>query len=244
MSNLRIAMFLVGILLPALAFSIGPYKVGDQLTVHAGSGLILRASASPTGTKVATLNYGTVVTVLADKQPKMPHRVVFFKGYTVKGYWVKVRAERNQEGYVFDGFLSAYQTPSMLPNGDDPNDPEGTMSLQERYILLHSTKKGAAIDLEKFETTYQHYKQLYATGDAVEVFTGEGGSEYVIRFHKGVTLEEGYLIGKSLWMEMSDTVFTSTYAKGGVVLSSTDGMFEVEVRPKIGITEVFMRHAD
>jgi hypothetical protein len=244
MNRLHTFMCLWGILLPTLAFSIGPYKVGDHLTVHAGSGLVLRASASPTGAKVATLDYGTVVTVLADKQPKMTHSVVFFKGYTVKGYWVRVRAERNQEGYVFDGFLSAYQTPSMLPNGDDPNDPEGTLSIQERYILLHSTKKGAPVDLEKIETTYQHYKQLFVNGDAVEVDNGEGGSEYVIRFHKGVTLEEGYLIGKSLWMEMSDVTFTSTYAKGGVVLSSTDGLFEVEVRAKIGITEVFMRHAD
>ena len=236
--------FFSAILLPFFVYSVGPYKAGDQLTVHAVSGLVLRETASPSGKKIRTLEYGTTVTVLADGLKKTPHSVELTKGYSIKGYWVKVRSGEGKEGFVFDGYLSRYKIPASLPNDLDPNDPEGIMTLPERYLVLNSPRKGGKVDLQKYETTYQHFKQAYANGDEVEVNTGEGGSEYSIRFHKPVTVEEAYLIGKELWFGMSDMNAKTSLRKGNLVLNSEDGLMEAEVVLKDGFVYLFLRRAD
>ncbi|MFZ4427087.1 MAG: SH3 domain-containing protein [Saprospiraceae bacterium] len=245
MQTLRICLILtLAISLPLLAYSIGAYKAGDKLNVHAASGLVLRETASPTGKKITTLSYGIQVTVLADALRKTPFSVEVIKGYSIKGFWVKVRTARGQEGFVFDGYLSRYKIPASLPNGDDPNDPEGMMSIQERYLIAHAAHKGPKVELEKYETTYHHFKQLYANGDEVEVNAGEGGSEYIIRFNKSVTMEEAYLIGKEMWFGMTEMKFSTALRQGNLVMNSEDGMYEVEVAVKNGIAHLFMRRAD
>lgn len=240
--HLLIALF--SIFLPLMTYSIGPYKAGEKLNVHASSGLVLRETASPTGKKITTLSYGTTVTVLADALRKTPFSVEVVKGYSIKGFWVKVRTSAGQTGFVFDGYLSRYKVPTSLPNGDDPNDPEGIMSIQERYLIAHASRKGPKIELEKNENTYQHFKQLYSNGDEVEVYSGEGGSEYTIRFNKTVTMEEAYLIGKEMWFGIMDTKFSTAFRQGSLVMSSEDELFEIEVVMKNGAAHVFMRHAD
>ena len=245
MQTLRICLILtLAISLPLFSYSIGAYKAGDKLIVHAYSGLVLRETASPAGKKITTLSYGTQITVLADALRKTPFSVEVVKGYSIKGFWVKVRTARGQEGFVFDGYLSRYKTPSSLPNGDDPNDPEGMMSIQERYLIAHAARKGPKVELEKYETTYQHFKQLYANGDEVEVDAGEGGSEYIIRFNKSVTMEEAYLIGKEMWFGMMDTKYSTVFRQGNLVLTSEDEMYEIEIAMKNGFAHLFMRRAD
>lgn len=245
MPNARLHLIvLLHIFLPLMTYSIGPYKAGDKLNVHAVSGLVLRETASPNGKKIATLSYGAQITVLPDALRKTAFSVEVVKGFSIKGYWVKVRAASGQTGFVFDGYLSRYKMPSSLPNGDDPNDPEGIMSIQERYLVAHATRKGPKVELEKYETTYQHFKQLYANGDEVEVNAGEGGSEYIIRFNKSVTMEEAYLIGKEMWFGMIDTKYNTVFRQGSLILKSEDEMYEVEVVMKNGVAHLFMRHAD
>ena len=245
MQNARLSLLaLLCIFLPLIAYSIGPYKAGDRLNIHAASGLVLRETASPNGKKIATLSYGTQITVLADAMRKTPFSVEVVKGFSIKGYWVKVRTTSGQIGFVFDGYLSRYKIPASLPNGDDPNDPEGIMSIQERYLIAHTSRKGPKIELEKYETTYQHFKQLHSNGDEVEVHAAEGGSEYIIRFNKAVTLEEAYLIGKEMWFGMMDTKFSTVFRQGSLILTSEDEMYEIEVAMKNGIAHLFMRHAD
>jgi hypothetical protein len=237
-------IFLMATALPYSSYSIGAYKAGDKLNVHAASGLVLRDTPSPTGKKLITLSYGTQITVLAEGFRKTPFSVEVVKGFTIKGFWVKVRTAKGQEGFVFDGYLSKYKTPASLPNGDDPKDPGGMMSIQERYLIHHSAPKGPKVELERYETTYQHFKQSYANGDEVEVNAGEGGSEYTIRFNKGVTIEEAYLIGKEMWFGMMDMKSTASMRQGGLILNSEDGMHEIEVVSRGGIIHLFMRRAD
>jgi hypothetical protein len=227
---------------PLLA--VGPYAVGDKLTVLAESGLILRQTAAPTGTKIKTLDYGTLVTILADNFKKVPYSVAFFSGFTVKGFWVKVRTPEGQEGFVFDGYLSKYKTPGSLPNGDDPNAADNDAgTIQERYLMMHSARKGKRIDLPKGPGRYEQYRVVMVNGDELEVNTGEGGSSYTIRFHKGVTMEEAYLIGKSLWLEDVEKIKTSI-SKGVVTMLSDDEMYSVDIENKGGFVYLTMQHAD
>lgn len=235
---LLIALFLL--LAPTLAFSIGTYVAGDKLTVHAESGLILRETAAPTGKKLATLTYGSLVTVQAEGLRKTPHTVTPFTGFTIKGYWVKVRTADGKLGFVFDGFLSKYKTPGSLPNDDDDAE-SGT--IQERYLKMHSPRKGPKVDLPKGDSRYDHYKVAYANGAEVEADMGEGGSQYIIRFNKEVTVEEAYLIGKSLWLEDAEKIKT-TISKGVISMLSGDELWAVEVYSKAGITHLVMQHAD
>ena len=240
------SFFLLFILLglPSLAFSIGTYAVGDKLTVHASSGLILRETAAPTGTKIMTVDYGSLLTVQAEGLKKTPHAVTVFPGFTIKGFWVKVKTTTGKVGFVFDGYLSKYKTPSSLPNGDDPNANDADAhTIQERYLQMHSPRKGARVDLPKGETRYDRYKVAYANGAEVEVDMGEGGSAYTVRFNKGMTIEEAYLIGKAMWMEDAENI-KSTISKGVISLLSGDELWAMEVSVKAGIVHLVMQHAD
>lgn len=245
--HMKNTLYLIALLLllsPTLAFSIGAYIAGDKLTVHAESGLILRETAAPAGKKIVTLEYGTLVTVQAEGLRKTPHTVTPFTGFTIKGYWVKVRTPDGKFGFVFDGFLSKYKTPGSLPNGDVPNaDDADAGTIQERYLQMYSPRKGPKMDLPKGETRYDHYKVAYANGAEVEVNTGEGGSEYIIRFNKGVTMEEAYLIGRFLWMEQAENIKTSI-SKGVISMLSGDELWATEVYVKAGIVHLVMQHAD
>lgn len=240
MKNVLYLKILLLLLAPTLAFSIGTYAVGDKLTVHAESGLILRETASPTGKKIITLEYGTLVTVQAEGFRKTAHTVTPFAGFTIKGYWVKVRTPEGKLGFVFDGFLSKYKTPGSLPNDDDDAE-SGT--IQERYLKMHSPRKGPKVELPKGESRYDHYKVAYANGAEIEANMGEGGSEYIIRFNKETTIEEAYLIGKALWMDQAENV-KSSISKGVISMLSGDELWAAEVYVKAGIVHLVMQHAD
>lgn len=243
MKNNALFFLLLLILLPSFAFSIGTYATGDQLTVHAASGLILRETAAPTGTKIMTVEYGSLVTVQAEGLKKTAHSVTVFPGFTIKGFWVKVKTANGKIGFVFDGYLSKYKTPGSLPNGDDPNaDDADAGTIQERYLQMHSPRK-AKVDLPKGETRYDRYKVTYTNGAEVEADMGEGGSSYIIRFNPGMTIEEAYLIGKAMWMEDEENV-KSTINKGVITLESGDEMSAMHVSIKAGIVTLVMQHAD
>lgn len=243
MATFRLFLFALILTLPITAGAIGNYKAGDLLYVYAGNGLVLRQTAAPTGQKIATLPFGSVVTVLAERLRQVPMSVTEFQGFAIKGYWVKVRTRNGKEGFVFDGYLSQYPLPGLLPNDNDPNDPEGTMSLPERYLMLHANMIGARKDLELYENSYFHYLQKYDNGDEVQALAGEGGSSYVIRFHQGITQEEAYLIGRELWFGMGPS-YRSSIVKGVITLLSEDELTQVEVRVVNGRTELKMSYAD
>lgn len=198
MKKLFSAFLLVAFLFPAAGFSITNYSIGDQLNVLASSGLVLRETANPKGTKIGTIVLGETVTVLKDNFRKVPHSVLEFKNFNIRGYWVKVRTAGGLEGYVFDGYLSHYKAPGTFTIADDSG--LDTLSMIEQYLAVHSPVNGPRINLPK-GGRYDHYKQVFKNSAVVEASSGEGGAWYKISFNKGTSLEEGYLIGRLLWLE-------------------------------------------
>ena len=230
------ALFLL-LFTQALAHGIGVYNPGDELFIHAGSGLVLRKTADAKGAKLQTLSYGDAVKVLKTDFKKKPHAVEEFKGFSIKGFWVKVSTADGKEGYVFDGYLSKYR-----PMVKVIDDTDSGYSLAEFYLLGNTEKKGEKVDLPKSETRYERYKQLYKNGAEVEIDNGEGGSAQKITFQKGITVEEAYLIGKALWMK--DIKANGRFAKGMLTLTSEDELNQIEVSSRAGITVLNMQHAD
>jgi hypothetical protein len=232
-----LSLLLGTLLLPTLGSSIGLYYPGDQLHVLAPSGLILRKTPDPQGERVATLALGDVLTAQKENFKKKPHVVEEFKGFKIKGFWVKVRTASGQEGYVFDGYLSKLPAPNAVGE-----DPDGASALVELYLLNHTQKKGKRIDLPKAETRYERYRQLFKNGSEAEVDSGEGGSMQQIKFAQGITLEEGYLIGKSLWLK--DMKVKPSISKGKITVNSDDELFQIKVENRGSIIVLSMAHAD
>ncbi len=224
--------------LPVFAFAITGYNAGDPLKVLAQSGLVLREKPDPAGAKILTISYGDTVTVLKEGLRKTKNTVVVFKGYSINGFWVKVRTADNKEGWVFDGYLSRYTAPIQQEYAGETGD----YSMLELYIMETTKPKGKRIDLPKVESRYTRYKQLFANGTEVMVDEGDGGAAYTVTFNKGTTIEEAYLIGKAYWMK--DVAVKSTIAKGVITVTSEDEMMQFEVENKVGVVVLTMSVAD
>ena len=227
------------LLLPALSFAIGPYKVGDKLINHAQSGLVLRKTASQDGKRIAAVEYGDALTVLKNNEPKKAHQVEEFAGYKIKGFWVKVKTKDGQEGFVFDGYLSTYHVPGKVINDQIGEEASSTAEI---YLLGKTSKKGARINIPKVGVQYEHYRQLFKNGAAVEFTGGEGGSAQVISFEKNVTLEEAYLIGKGLWLK--GMKLKPSIKKNKITVDSDDELWQITVENKAGYVVLTMGHAD
>jgi hypothetical protein len=224
-------------LLPAAGFCLTNYTIGDQLYVLAPSGLVLREKASAQGNKITTVALGETVTVLKENFRKVPHSVLEFKGYNIRGFWVKVRTADGQEGYVFDGYLSRYQAPGhlRLKEGQD------TLMPVIQYMAAHSDFRGPRVQLAKTPNRYERYKQVFKNKAEVEVNIGEGGSAFKITFNKGTSLEEAYLIGRLLWLQ--GTV-KSKIDRGVITLTNEDETQQVLVMNKAGLIIVTLSIAD
>lgn len=179
-------------------FSITTYSVGDQLNVLAQRGLVLREAANPQGKKIGTIVLGETLTVLPENFKKVSHSVVEFKGYNIKGFWVKVKTTGGLEGYVFDGYLSHYKAPGTFTV--EEGGGLDTLSMIEQYMAIHTELRGPRVNLPK-GNRYDHYKQVFKNNAVVEASSGEGGAWYELTFNKGTSLEEAYLIGRLLWLE-------------------------------------------
>lgn len=223
--------------MPATGFCITNYNVGDNLNVLAPSGLVLRATASPQGKKISTVLLGETVTVLKENFKKVPHSVVEFKGFNIKGFWVKVSTAAGQQGYVFDGYLSRYKAPGSF----DTNGAEDDYSPAERYLLGHTEQRGERIELAKTPNRYVRYKQAFQNNAEVEVNIGEGGAAYTLTFDKGLTLEEGYLIGRLLWLEGP---LKSTLENGVITVSNAAETQLITVLNRGGTVILTMSIAD
>jgi Bacterial SH3 domain len=175
------------------SFAIGNYKTGDKLTVLAKSGLSLRSSAEATGKKKSSLPFGTVVTVLAEGLKINAHQVEEAKGYTIKGYWVKVKAGK-EEGWLFDGYLSSLK---VLPSNADAKGVSADRDMFDALYSQTSPRKGDRKYL-KVESG-ESYEQLFEDGTKLVYSQYEGGASRVVTFKKGITQEEAYLWGVSSW---------------------------------------------
>jgi hypothetical protein len=190
-------------LFPAAA--ITQYKAGDELTVLAKSGLTLRSAAATTGKKKTNLPFGTVVTVLAEGYKTVKHSATEFKGYTINGYWVKVKAGA-EEGWVFDGYLSHLKVYPETP------EAQGVSADRDMFDALYSQtspRKGDRNYIGK--ESAENYTQLYDDGTVLNFRYYEGGASRTMTFKKGISQEEVYLWGLAAWWSGDEKPKVSKY---------------------------------
>ncbi len=192
----KVFTLLFSVLCWASAQAIGSYKAGDKLSVLAKSGLSLRANPGSKGKKKSTVAFGTVVTVLAEGMKVTAHEVEEFKGYTIKGHWVKVKVG-SEDGWVFDGYLS------HLKVNPETEEAKGVSADRDMFDALYSqtsARKGDRKNIKQ-EGSGEAYEQAYEDGSKLSVFRFEGGSKRVVIFKKGISQEEAYLWGKAVWYQ-------------------------------------------
>lgn len=176
-------------------WAIGNYKAGDKLTVLAKSGLSLRSNPNSQGKKKSTLPFGTIVTVDAEGLRVTSHEVEEFKGYTIKGHWVKVKAN-GEEGWVFDGYLSHLK---VIPSSQEAKGVSADRDMFDALYSQTSTRKGERKETNK-GTDYT-YEQGYEDGTSLTVKRYEGGSQRIILLKKGISQEEAFLWGRAAWFQ-------------------------------------------
>jgi len=126
---MRIISLLLLLLLANDAFGINIYKTNDTLFVWSKSGLTLRDTNSFSGKKLLTIPYGTFIisneqkvyryndefnVPIRESQLNSIHHSnaeTISPAINIKGRWLSVKFQ-NQEGFVFDGYLSHYPPPS------------------------------------------------------------------------------------------------------------------------------------
>ena len=158
----------------------GRFKAGDQLSVLAKSGIVLREKPDPNGNKLSTIAYGQKVSVVNGNGATF--KVEVCKGFDINGNWIKVTAA-GKEGYVFDGFLSKLDAPK--------SDPFETIMKGAK-----STAKSSSNPSETDKSSYVWFKEVetFDNGASYETQAYEGGGKMVQRFPSTlITIEEAYL---------------------------------------------------
>lgn len=216
MKNLFWAIMFLSIM-PMSAKAIGTYKAGDKLYVWAKSGLTVREKADVKSSKKTWLKFGSLVTVQAEGLKKTAFETIEFKGFKIKGYWVKIKSG-NTEGWVFDGYLSSLKVPT-------PTEPKGMSAdrdILDAYYSNTSKRKGGRKELKKSSGDYDYYEQLYEDGSKLTVRYYEGGSQRIMLFRKGITTEEAYLFGKAFWLSDAKGIKETYNAKADSIEVNTD----------------------
>ena len=172
MKFLKLLLLLTSINLTAQS---SRFKDNETLNVWAASGLNMRDKPDAKAAKVATIPYGTKVTVQANIGIKIPFEVEEFKGFIVKGYWLLVKYG-NTEGFVFDGFLSRLPAPKSNKRED---------TALEIYLEKEIGKIGTQYDYQ----IYDEVKDRYRMANPNEIVEQKEVRGYKQKFKNGITYE-------------------------------------------------------
>ncbi len=97
----------------------------DYYFINAESGLNVRSDSNLSSKKVAKIPYGVMVEKIADTNQDL---IINDNGKQIKGKWVKIKYNNylylvsketesfEREGYVFDGFLTAFKNKDVIDN--------------------------------------------------------------------------------------------------------------------------------
>lgn len=160
---MKVIVNLIFLFYTANLFSINLYFNGDTLFVWSRTGLVLRETGSFDGKKLQTIPFGkSVITKEAkyyrseveinsnlinsyNKFDKSLNKEITVPSVVIKGNWVKVIWE-NQEGYVFDGYLSKF--PPLFDFQVEYSDFIDQY-LSNIFKVLQKTEKGCDDALER-----------------------------------------------------------------------------------------------
>lgn len=201
MKNLLIP-FLLLFLIPS-SNAVSEYAVGEYLNIWAISGLNMRISPDAKAKKIANIPFGEKVKVIDQELYKTPFSYTMARGnsrekkvnWIVKGYWVKV-AFHDQEGYVFDGYLSKLPHFSNMNKAQPYIDEKIITNYGEENwggLIEKRTEKIIDLEIVDPDKAQTHISKLtFKNGSYIEDIAASFSGETNL-FIKNASLEEGYL---------------------------------------------------
>lgn len=204
-----------------------------QLYIHAGKGVVLRATPSPTGAKVATLAYGTKVEAksLATTGPTYVAERV--GPYQLAGKWLKVSTADGQEGYVFE----RYAFPFPTHRGD-----YGQLTYFEWFYQQFAPQANIEISTTD-STSFQEgaidgRTTIFDDGAEYEFAMFEGGvSEYLRIPASKMTIEEALVIFRAAHFRDEKNITTS-YDETLKSIFVNGEISAVQIQKKDGFIEI------
>lgn len=174
------------------AYSIGLYKKGDTLYNCSPSDIYLYAHSNAGSKIVSVLKFEEECVVIDDDLKKTPYTVLEispkgdaeddFKGFSLSGFWVKVKTSDGKIGYIFDAYLS------KIKHGFEFST---SYFDQEFKLIKEKIKKPDPKKDNAYSNSY-----LYKNGASIT----ENGSDYDIStcyFIPNISLEEAYFLLKT-----------------------------------------------
>ena len=229
--------FLIFIILISLkSFAFGDYKKGDVLYNWKNTIVNIRQNPDIKSEIITTIYCGDRCIVVDDSlktykfsvQEIAPvikydslNEAQNFRGFTIKGYWVKVKNKSGEIGYIFDGYLSKI----------NPNFELTETYFDLNFIRIKSSNKKYPKSIS--DNAYSR-KRLYKNGSYII----ENGSDYDGHSHffmPNCTLEEGYfLVLKSrsdlLELHKSSGDDATNYNSTGNELSFTTSLEAITIK--------------
>ncbi len=132
----------------------------ESYTVAATNGLTLRDAPDKNGAKVAIIPKGGRVSIAENVDSSLSFSVTEFPGFTIQGYWVKVRY-MDYTGYVFSGYLSRFLPllRYITPEGEQYNENE------YEYFMRYFTERGhKPLNYFDQDSIYQDFETQFNEG--------------------------------------------------------------------------------
>ncbi len=191
----RVKFSIFIILISLKSYAIGDYKKGDVLYNWKNTVVNIRQNPSIKSEIINFINFGDCCVVVDESLKAFKFSVQEiaavikydslneaqnFRGFTIKGFWVKVKTKSGEIGYVFDGYLS-----KINPN----------FELTETYFDLNFDRIKSSNKKYPKSISDNAYsrKRLYKNGSYII----ENGSDYDGHSHffiPNITMEEGYFM--------------------------------------------------
>jgi hypothetical protein len=177
--------------------------------------LTLRSKPDPKSTALRVLGYGARVQVLADAE-----KAVTYTTGNISGHWTKVSAE-NDEGYVFDGYLSRW--PAM--------DRKQTLT---DYLKGHF-KVSKSVTTPPDASTIQYEKIEFVNGLIFEFKLYEGGSSNTLFAPEtSFSFKELYLLARINSPEFFEPGIKTEYKSQFISWDDSEGMRGMKLEKKDG----------
>ena len=185
------------------SYSLAPKKV-----YSIASTLNVRSEPSIKGKVLGSIPYGKEVNIL--KKTAIP-----YTSEGIKGFWVKVSLKGNLSGYIFSGYLITVSPPPLKCES-----LEGYADKVFRKVgkpvkkVIGKTEEGDEVLI----------RQKYSHNIILDVYQGFEWHQKVMII-KGITVREGFLIGRRCWdKQFYNMPFTPEPKGNKVVIDGRDAL--------------------
>lgn len=213
-------------------------KASTALYVHAGKGVVLRATPAADGAKITTLTYGTKVEANSLEATGQNYVAEKVGPYSLSGKWLKVKTADGKEGYVFERYVFPFPThqadysdqtyfewfyQQFSPQAKIEIETDDTASFQEGAIDGHTT--------------------IFDDGAEYEFAMFEGGVSEFLRIPVGrITIENALVIFRAAHFRDSKNI-TTTYDETLKSIFVNGEISAVQIQEKDGFIEIAIHAA-